>query len=356
VAINLNDTLPAAPSGYVNVAWQKDTSGNVSANLLDPKNAANITSGTLPAARLPNPSSSTLGGVQSLAAVSHNFLTSISTSGVPVAAQPTEADLSLSDITTNNVSITKHGLAPKAPNDITKFLDGTGAYSVPSGGAAALTTKGDILGFSTVVARVPVGTNGDVLTADSAQTLGIKWAAPTTGTVTSVALTVPADLSVSGSPVTSSGTLAITRSTQTANTVLAGPSSGSAATPAYRALVAADIPVPAYTTLTDGATVTWATAGAAVSSAILTMVHTTATRAISLTGIVSGCSGTLIIKQDSTGGAAMTLGTNSGAYVNKVINGGAGAILITAAANAIDIWAWTYDGTNVYWTNGANFT
>lgn len=43
---------------------------------------------------LPNPSSSTLGGVESLAAVSHNFLTSITTSGVPVAAQPAFTDIS----------------------------------------------------------------------------------------------------------------------------------------------------------------------------------------------------------------------------------------------------------------------
>lgn len=39
-----------------------------------------------------------------------------------------------------------------------------------------LTTKGDILGFSSVNARVPVGANGTVLTADSTQTLGVKWA------------------------------------------------------------------------------------------------------------------------------------------------------------------------------------
>jgi hypothetical protein len=38
------------------------------------------------------------------------------------------------NITTNDVSTTKHGLAPKLPNDATKYLDGTGAYSVPAGG------------------------------------------------------------------------------------------------------------------------------------------------------------------------------------------------------------------------------
>ena len=44
-----------------------------------------------------------------------------------------------------------------------------------------LTTKGDLFGFDTADARIPVGTNGHVLTADSAQSLGVKWAAPAGG-------------------------------------------------------------------------------------------------------------------------------------------------------------------------------
>ncbi len=50
----------------------------------------------------------------------------------------TDANLSFTDITTNNVSTTKHGFAPKAPNDATKFLDGTGAFSVPTGSGGEL--------------------------------------------------------------------------------------------------------------------------------------------------------------------------------------------------------------------------
>lgn len=42
-----------------------------------------------------------------------------------------------------------------------------------------LTTKGDLLGFSTTAARVPVGADGKVLTADSTQALGVKWATST---------------------------------------------------------------------------------------------------------------------------------------------------------------------------------
>jgi lysophospholipase L1-like esterase len=60
--------------------------------------------------------------------------------------------------------------------------------------------------------------------------------------VTSVALAAPTGFTVSGSPVTSTGTLTMGLTTESANTVWAGPSSGSAATPGFRSLVSADIP------------------------------------------------------------------------------------------------------------------
>lgn len=43
----------------------------------------------------------------------------------------TEAMQLLSDNTTANVSTTAHGYAPKAPNDMTKFLNGVGTYTTP---------------------------------------------------------------------------------------------------------------------------------------------------------------------------------------------------------------------------------
>ena len=62
------------------------------------------------------------------------------------------------------------------------------------------------------------------------------------GSVTSVALAAPSFLSVSGSPVTTSGTLTLALATQAANTIFAGPASGGAAAPTFRSLVAADVP------------------------------------------------------------------------------------------------------------------
>jgi len=43
-----------------------------------------------------------------------------------------EGGLTLSDNTTNDVSTTKHGFAPKAPNDTTKFLRGDATWAVPT--------------------------------------------------------------------------------------------------------------------------------------------------------------------------------------------------------------------------------
>jgi hypothetical protein len=102
-------------------------------------------SGSVAAAQLPNPSASTLGGIESIASVSHQWINTISTSGVPSATQPAESDLSFTDVTTSDVSTTKHGFAPKAPNDATRFLDGTGVYSVPAGGGTVTSfSSGDL--------------------------------------------------------------------------------------------------------------------------------------------------------------------------------------------------------------------
>ena len=55
------------------------------------------------------------------------------------------------------------------------------AVDAADAGGSPLTTKGDLYGFSTLDARIPIGTNNQVLTADSAQALGLKWATPSAG-------------------------------------------------------------------------------------------------------------------------------------------------------------------------------
>ena len=54
---------------------------------------------------------------------------------------------------------------------------GTGASTANAGfnALSPATTKGDLVAYSTVAARLGVGTNGQVLTADSSEATGLKW-------------------------------------------------------------------------------------------------------------------------------------------------------------------------------------
>jgi hypothetical protein len=65
--------------------------------------------------------------------------------------------------------------------DTNQVLTYSGSAWVAVGGGSPLTTKGDVYGFSTTDARIPIGANDTVLTADSTQALGLKWAAPAGG-------------------------------------------------------------------------------------------------------------------------------------------------------------------------------
>jgi hypothetical protein len=86
------------------------------------------------------------------------------------------------DNTDRNASTTAHGLLPKLDNNSAHFLNGQGGWTTPagSGSVAADTiwdTKGDIAVATAAdtASKLAAGANNKVLTADSAQTTGLKW-------------------------------------------------------------------------------------------------------------------------------------------------------------------------------------
>lgn len=117
------------------------------------------------------------------------------------AADGTKADKSLSVTATEGVQRTSgsdlsaavqmkldiSGLTqdstPDSANDYVATWDASASAhkkvklsDLPAGGSTSpLTTKGDLWGFSTVDARLPKGSNGTILNADSGQTLGLGY-------------------------------------------------------------------------------------------------------------------------------------------------------------------------------------
>lgn len=104
----------------------------------------------------------------------------------------------------------------------------------------------------TGVPTAPTASPGDNSTI-LATTAFVSTAVAAAGTVTSVGLAAPVEFTISGSPVTGSGTLTFGKASQPANQVWAGPTSGAPAAPTFRQLVSADVPSSAALTGTPTA-------------------------------------------------------------------------------------------------------
>ena len=201
-----------------------------------------------------------------------------------------------------------------------------------------------------------------------------------TGTVTSVGLSLPSIIAVSGSPVTTSGTLTGTLTTQAVNSIFAGPSSGAAATPTFRSLTTADIPALSYVssvgatapiTSTGGLTPTIAVTSSALTKTDDTNVTVTlggspTTALLAATSLTLGWSGQLAVGRGGTGLSAGTSGgipyfsststIASSALLTQygiVYGGGAGAAPVATAAGTTGQVLTATTGGAPTWANPA---
>lgn len=76
------------------------------------------------------------------------------------------------------------------------------------------TTKGDVSGFSTTFARIPIGVDSTVLTADSTEALGLKWEAAAGSPTTTKGDISGFSTTQARIPVGANGTLLFADSTQ----------------------------------------------------------------------------------------------------------------------------------------------
>jgi hypothetical protein len=133
----------------------------------------------------------------------------------------------------NNIPFYRSKFVTKCSTDSTWYIDWEGrSIFISDNGPISLDICGLQLDADTLCLMCTWGGSCVILPAGGS------------GTVTSVALSAPASIfDISGSPITSSGTLALALDNQAANTVFAGPTSGGAAAPTFRGLVGADMPL-----------------------------------------------------------------------------------------------------------------
>ncbi len=124
-------------------------------------------------------------------------------------------------------------------SSIWSVIGGTDTFGAVPGGAQ-LPAANSYLSFSTPAGSTGYGLRDNAGAMEWKDSAGAWTSFASRGTVSSVALSLPAELSVTGSPITTSGTLGATWATQTTNKVFAAPD-GSTGTPTFRTLACADL-------------------------------------------------------------------------------------------------------------------
>jgi hypothetical protein len=147
---------------------------------------------------------------------------------------------------TSTINLTDLQVGPPNPEYGPIVTGGTNSVAVPTAGAVAY-------GNGIAYAFTGVGSAAQVLTSAGSGTP--TWSTPSGGSVTSVGLTAPAIFTVTGSPVTSSGTIAITYSGTALPVANGGTGSTTNAGTAY-ALKGANADITSITGLTTALSAT----------------------------------------------------------------------------------------------------
>lgn len=164
----------------------------------------------------------------------------------------------------NNAFANFSRFVPGLSESMQSAWDTSAALALDKNATIEYQSKGDPISGKGAIQYINFTGSGVTAIVDPVDTLTVDVEGGSgTGTVTSVGVSVPSIMSVSGSPVTGAGTIALDLTTQIANKILSGPATGANAIPTFRALVAADIPSLSY----DASGAAAAAQAAAISTA-----------------------------------------------------------------------------------------
>jgi hypothetical protein len=117
--------------------------------------------------------------------------------GVDTRLKALQPGTTLGDLAYSSATANTNTRLPVGTNGQVLAVSGGVPTWTTTADVTPLTTKGDLFTFTTVDARIGVGANGTVLTADSAEATGMKWATAGTALVGVAAIAASATLSVS---------------------------------------------------------------------------------------------------------------------------------------------------------------
>jgi hypothetical protein len=101
--------------------------------------------------------------------------------GVDTRLKALNPETTLGDIAYRSATTNTNTRLPIGTNGQVLAVSGGVPAWTTTADVTPLTTKGDLFTFTTVDARLGIGANGTVLTADSAEATGMKWAAAASG-------------------------------------------------------------------------------------------------------------------------------------------------------------------------------
>jgi hypothetical protein len=299
----------------------------------------------------------------------------VSTPTTAITNVKTSGTLTLKDVTYPNTHRSTEG------DVLTINSSGTASWAAPSGGSGTVTvgnggtgatsfTSGRLLkgNGANAISAATAGTDysagtsalgtGILKSTTSTGTLTIATAADfptlnqnTTGTAANVTGTVAVANGGTGATsltgyVKGTGTTAMTASA----TIPVGDVTGAApiASPTFTGTLTAPIYASTPQALTDAATISWNPSSGLNASVTLADNRTLGFS----TAPPTGAYGTLVVKQDATGGRTLTLPSAA----NKILGSSSTTTIgLSTAANAIDIVNFYFDGTNYFWNVGQGY-